>query len=62
MKIIKARHRKVKSKRFRCDWCKSVFIADESEYQTYKSKTFGYIAYIAECPVCGRETLKLPLF
>ena len=62
MKIIKARKHKVKSKRFRCDWCNSVFIADETEYKTKKSETFGYTAYLAACPVCGRETIKLPLF
>ena len=62
MKIIKARKHKVKTKRFRCDWCKSVFIADETEYETHKSETFGYTAYVAECPVCGREAIKLPLF
>lgn len=62
MKIIKAKQRKVKSKRFRCDWCNSVFIADETEYRIRKSDTFGYIAYLAVCPVCGREAVKLPLF
>lgn len=62
MKIIKARQHKIKKKRFRCDWCKSVFIADETEYKTRKSDTFGYTAYLAECPVCGREAIKLPLF
>ena len=62
MKIIKTRKHKVKSKRFRCDWCKSVFIADESEYEIHKSETFGYTAYVAVCPVCGREAIKLPIF
>lgn len=62
MKIIKARKHKIKSKRFRCYWCNSVFIADETEYKIRKSETFGYTAYLAECPVCGREAIKLPLF
>ena len=62
MKIIKTRKHKVKQKRFRCDWCHSVFIADETEYEIHKSETFGYTAYVAECPVCGREAVKLPLF
>ena len=62
MKIIKARHHKIKSKRFRCDFCHSVFIADETEYKIRKSEIFNHTAYVAECPVCGREVIKLPLF
>lgn len=62
MKIIKARKHKVKTKRFRCDWCKSVFIADETEYKSSRSETFGSTAYLAVCPVCGHEAIKLSLF
>ena len=62
MKIIKARQHKVKSKRFRCGWCKSVFVADETEYETQKTVLSGSQAYVAKCPLCGREAIKMSLF
>ena len=65
MKIIKERKHKIKSKRFRCGWCRSVFIADETEYRKDKYRAYlgtTYTEYSIICPVCGKRVIKVPFF
>ena len=40
-------------KRFECEYCGCVFLANVDEYSDYSSQHAGHM-YIAECPCCNR--------
>lgn len=59
MKIIRIGEKKRKSKRFRCNNCRSVFVADFGEYNTEKYPHRPGNYYSSRCPVCNKVTYKL---
>lgn len=56
MRIIKYGNRKLKTKRFTCQYCESIFDAEPSEYKT----TFaGGVKYnTVNCPCCGLQVMQ----
>ena len=60
MKILKRREHKPKKKVFRCEYCHSVFEANENEY---RARVAGLRTryYETTCPVCGYDVVKIPL-
>ncbi len=56
MKIIKYGNRKLKTKRFTCQYCESIFDAEPSEYKTTFAKNTKYNTIT--CPCCGLQVMQ----
>lgn len=62
MIIIRKRNQIRRRVRFRCNYCRSSFIAETGEYKVEKLPVSHGVCYTATCPVCGSDTFKIPLF
>ena len=55
MKIIKRGNPKPKTRKFTCDYCGTIFIADNTEYkEASQMECLEGIKATCKCPVCGK--------
>lgn len=58
MRILREGHRELvmQSRKFECDVCKCVFIADKNEYR-YRGDQREGDAWRCDCPCCGKAVI-----